>query len=78
VVCRAGMHARRPHRRSPAIVACRGGCRESMNKGLFLALLLPFAPPDKKYHPPSSISTTSWLRSSSSSPSSFLIPFSCF
>ena len=29
------MDARRPRRRSPAIVACRGGCRESLNKGQF-------------------------------------------
>ena len=35
MVCRACMHARRPRRRSPAIVACRGGCRESLNKGPF-------------------------------------------
>ena len=29
------MDARRPRRRSPAIVACRGGYRESLNKGMF-------------------------------------------
>ena len=33
-----------------------------------LPLLLPFAPPNQKSHPPSSISTTSWLSCSSSSP----------
>ena len=41
----------------------------------FLALFLPFASPDQKSHPPSSISTTSWLSSSSSSPSSFFYSF---
>jgi len=35
MVYRASMDAQRPRRRSPAIVACRGGCRESLNKGMF-------------------------------------------
>ena len=33
-----------------------------------LPLLLPFAPPNQKSHPPSSISTASWLNCSSFSP----------
>ena len=56
-----------------AVVAARRG----WIKVCFLALLLPFAPPDQKSHPPSSISTVSWLSSFSPSPF-FLPPFSCF
>ena len=35
MICCASMDARRPRRRSPAIVACCGVCRESLNKGPF-------------------------------------------